>query len=748
MAQINIAELSPQVDTAFTVADNTFAHIKQPDTARSIEIEVGDKKQPGIAYPQFKTKHWDNECNFSLRLIDDDYMVATIQTVADKIEWERAGRKARFYELATGGEDGGFEFEVEFAAKPTSNVIEFSVQSKGFRFEYQPPLTQGEIDRGAIRPANVEKSYAVYHKTKKNNTIGGKHYRAGKAFHIYRAHAVDASENEVWCDLFYNDSTSTLTVTVPQAFLDTAVYPVIVDPTFGYTTAGASSTPLFANAVGSNFTNSAGAGTGDKLTASVDGTIATEDMKAAIYEGRTSDALVTNGTTAEVIDVANGQHWQDFTFPTAPTIADATEYQPMVRGVGGQIYYDSASSGQYALIDPVTYASAWPDPLAPTEYDGLIVSIYCTFTAAGGTALVVQDIFQSQSIDNISLTQHSALSVGDIAQSQAIDNIDLIQHGDLLVGDLIQPQTIDNVILSISTQLVAQDSTQAQTIDNVSLVQHNSLLVSDLEQSQTIDNVLLTQHNILIISDVLQAQILDTPSLTQHGIIAVNNVNQDQVIDSVSITQHNSLAVDQIDQEQSIDIFALLQHNILAIQNIIQSQQIDNIILAVAGTLNVQDSDQSQTIDSLSLTQHSAIIINDIEQIQNIEDITLTQHNSLSVDGIDQTQTLMNVTLLQHNILFISDILQTQDLENIALAQHGTLIVAGVDQVQNIDSVTLASHNILVVSDIEQIQTVQNVNIGSLFGEIGGVIVIAAPIDGGIVISIPIDGLIDVDSSV
>lgn len=35
----------------------------QTDRARRIVVEVGDSKQPGLFYPQFKTMHWNNECN-------------------------------------------------------------------------------------------------------------------------------------------------------------------------------------------------------------------------------------------------------------------------------------------------------------------------------------------------------------------------------------------------------------------------------------------------------------------------------------------------------------------------------------------------------------------------------------------------------------------------------------------------------------------------------------------------------------
>lgn len=64
-------------------------------------------------------------------------------------------------------------------------------------------------------------------------------YKTGKAFHIYRPKAIDANGVEQWCSLDIKDGI--LTVIIPQNFLNKALYPVIVDPTFGYTSAGASS---------------------------------------------------------------------------------------------------------------------------------------------------------------------------------------------------------------------------------------------------------------------------------------------------------------------------------------------------------------------------------------------------------------------------------------------------------------------------------------------------------------------------
>lgn len=82
----------------------------------------------------------------------------------------------------------GYELEVVFYDKPESNKIDFNIETNNLNFFYQPELTEKEIEYGHIRPENVVGSYAVYHKDKTGDysRIGGKNYRTGKAFHIYR----------------------------------------------------------------------------------------------------------------------------------------------------------------------------------------------------------------------------------------------------------------------------------------------------------------------------------------------------------------------------------------------------------------------------------------------------------------------------------------------------------------------------------------------------------------------------------
>lgn len=289
-----------------------------------VEIVVGDEKQQDFK-PRMKIKRWDNEVNFSVGLITERR--GGREKVGEKVEWnDEHGTKARFYQKP--GEE--FEFEIELAEKPATNTILLSIETKGLRFLYQPPLTQKEIDDGCERPDNVVGSYAVYHKTMKGNYVGGKNYRAGKAFHIYRPHVTDAEGKREWCDM--DITGSMMRITVP----DGLTYPVIIDPTFGVDPAspGGSWDNSWRDYLqGSVFTSPADILTAQSISfymrevaESYSGAAAAYDVKGLIVL-KSNKNIITNGIGGPVtVPAAETGAWFTSVFGTDPSLSNSTEY--------------------------------------------------------------------------------------------------------------------------------------------------------------------------------------------------------------------------------------------------------------------------------------------------------------------------------------------------------------------------------------------------------------------------------------
>jgi len=365
----------------YEILNNALKITPKNDSKDRIEVELGDSKQPDKFYQQLKVMRWDNECNVSVRLVDDE---PKTQVEEDgKIKLKGKSKEVHLYELYE-----GFEFEVILKEKPATNVIEFTLEDKDVVYYYQPELTQKEKDEGAVRPDNVIGSYAVYAKTPKTNYIDGKEYKIGKIGHIYRPRIEDAEGKGTWGVL--NIENKKLTVTIPQEFLDAAVYPIrhASGLEFGYHTIGET---VYGGTLdvlmGSLYVGVAG--TGVSMSFYHCGTPETLKYKMAIYDS--SHALVTNSSTDEGTASSTGE-WATENFATAPTLSAVNyvlvAWYENMQYVGTRIYYDTGSANQgHELI--TNYTGTFPT--SPTfTHSTKKCSIYVTYTASGST--VVQDI--------------------------------------------------------------------------------------------------------------------------------------------------------------------------------------------------------------------------------------------------------------------------------------------------------------------------------------------------------------------
>lgn len=322
----------------------------------------------------------DNEGNLSVRLIDhgEDF---TPQFENDRVVCEGEKLKIDLYQIEPNAEhpDGASEFEITLKEKPLSNVIKFSIRTKGFAFHYQPQLTLAEIEDGALRPENFVGSYAVYYAEEKLNLVEGQHvYRSGKAAHWYRPKIEDSKGEWIWGELHIDVDNELVTVTIPQDFLDRAVYPVrhAAGATFGYTTVGGTSYDLVGNRAQAAYATPSLDGSVSKISMYMNGG-GFQSFKGVIWLG--SDGTVLSGGITPAVALGTGLTWYDATFSVQPNIL-AVPY--LVGGVIDNTIstrYDSVTNGGDA--DSVNNYSL-PTTLVGQFSNGRAYSAYATYSPA------------------------------------------------------------------------------------------------------------------------------------------------------------------------------------------------------------------------------------------------------------------------------------------------------------------------------------------------------------------------------
>ena len=246
MPTIDKLKLSPQVASKYSVVNDSFRQVVKNNPKDRISLEIGDSKQPDFK-PQRKIMRWDNECNLSQRVLED--INAVVQTEGEKIKYVAQDYEVHQYDKPDASEEGGHQLDIILKTPANQNKL-LTIQGEFYRLvlttQYknvigykQLPLTQQEIDKGFSFPENVINSIAFYHNSKGGmNEAGGMEYKFGKIGHQYRIKLTDANGDWIWADQNWLPETNEHELLFPKEWLDNAVYPVIVDPTFGYTSVG------------------------------------------------------------------------------------------------------------------------------------------------------------------------------------------------------------------------------------------------------------------------------------------------------------------------------------------------------------------------------------------------------------------------------------------------------------------------------------------------------------------------------
>jgi len=320
----------------------------------------------------------------------------TIENLHSDIDWIKEGQRtdANWWFKES---KNGFEFEVILSEKPITNVYPMSIRTKGLEFWKQDgPTVEEKSTEFASCDPDVIGSYAVYN-------AGGKkdnEYQTGKAFHIYRPIANDANGWHVFCDLDIDEPNELLNITIPQDFIDNAIYPITIDPTFGYTSAGATQISIYNNIYGNLYTPPSVMNI-TSMSVYMDLTNATSNIGLyGIYRNSSNVLLVSSGQIALPI---SSVAWQTIAITYNADLEPDVILAASANALPGYLssiytYYDTNASYSYRA-KAFTYTGTLPSPITwDTSTTGRAYSIYATYTVPDRTITITDGTANKQGV--------------------------------------------------------------------------------------------------------------------------------------------------------------------------------------------------------------------------------------------------------------------------------------------------------------------------------------------------------------
>lgn len=327
---------------------------------------------------------WDSKESITIKPVGD-YLPSDRNLLSKVRQAESVDSKSTFIIEPI---EGAINLDTILKERPENNGKDYQqfhytvAGCEDYDFMYQPPLTDEEIKAGDVRPEDIVGSYAVYHKTLKDNE-----FLTGKAFHIKRPKISDDSGDWTWGELGFETKTCTLTVYVPYTFLDSAIYPVRVDPTLGFTSMGGSNSTVLLNTVATTYATSTENGTVTTISLGIDGNGAgTVNVKGVIYDNTlNNNALITNGVSnSTLLPATAGGSFTTTTFSSSPSITTGTGYSIGFVGDATIRYYYDSPGGTQGWSDPTnSYTS--PQTTGATNAATRKISQYITYDVAGAT---------------------------------------------------------------------------------------------------------------------------------------------------------------------------------------------------------------------------------------------------------------------------------------------------------------------------------------------------------------------------
>jgi len=340
----------------------------------------------------------------------------------------------------------------------------------------QPQMSARDREHGHTWPDCVAGGYAI---TDPDECLIG---------HLFRPFAVDAGGQFTWLTLDWNPHDQILTISGPQTWFDGATYPVVIDPTFGYTSIGGGS-----GGMGGNVPNALGPyapadGDGTATLVSIyaksngSGCLGIYDEVANYPTNRLGDTNHFSVTSAQ---------WNHGTLDAGVPVTNGVNYW---LGQHAGTSYDVAfyvGGGKYRKYKSgVTYVSGEipdPYPAGASTLSNYTYSIYATYgAAAAGDAVQTLSAMTQAAAGQVIVQGDAAQTLSAMTQAAA---------GQVIVqGDAVQ--TLSAMTQAAAGQVIVQGDA-AQTLSPMTQAAAGQVLVQG-DAAQTLPAMTQAAAGVLI----------------------------------------------------------------------------------------------------------------------------------------------------------------------------------------------------------------------------------------------------------
>jgi len=352
-------------------------------------------------------------------------------------------------------------------------------------------------------------------------------------------------------------------INIPQTWLETAVYPVTIDPTINpqptggtddadESTSGDTDTTQTAIRVragqsrnwgGCRFTVT-GPANGDTIDVSYLTVVATaltrDDPNFRIYMEKVADpAAFSDGTGNS--DISGRTLTTAYVSWAESSIGTSAYNSPSIVTPVQEVIDNGFTSGNHMAT--IWYDSTSASNFYATSYDGSSSTcpiLHIEYTAGGGATLTVADASVTPQVDTFALTQVHNITVSDSSVTPQVDTFNLTQIHNLLVNDAFVTTQVDAIVVTTgAATLVVANASVTPQVDTFNLTQIHNLLVNNTSVTPQVDTPVIFQAHVLSVNGTsVTLQVDAITSMTQ-----VHNLN---VGDTFVVTQADVLSLTQV----------------------------------------------------------------------------------------------------------------------------------------------------------------------------------------------------------